>query len=406
MEKRRVVVTGIGVVNPAGVGKELFWDNVSAGKSAIKKITRFDPKETPIKIAGEIDSFSTEKFVPKRVAVKTDLFTHYALAATEMAISDAGLEINSDNEYDCGIFFGNNSGGWDICERGFYELYNDGATYVNPWQATAWFPTAPQGYIAIKYGIKGYSKTFVADRVSGSSAIYFGLSSILNGTNSTVVAGGTEAPLSAFGTFCYHETGEMSTSSEPNKGCHPFDKKHSGIVLGEGSAVMVLQELEEASKGEAEIYGEITGWAMNVGKPDDVESLTDCMSEAIKKSGLTSGEIDLIIPEGNGNPASDHLEAEAIGRLFGKKRLETLPVCTPKALFGHLYGAATPLDLACALLTLKTGKVPPAKNYEAGEIDSLNIVAEEKIDSEIDNILINSRSREGVNITFVVSRYK
>lgn len=404
MRERRVVVTGLGIVNPSGIGKDTFWENITHGKVAINRITRFDSSNYPIKVASEIASFDPEEYVPKRMLIKTDRFAHYALAAAEMALNDSGIKITQDNEYLSGIFFGNNSGGWDICERGFREMYKDGPSLVNPWQATAWFPTAPQGYIAIKYGIKGLSKTFVADRISGSSALYFAVFSILMGDNNITIAGGTEAPLSPFGIICYHESGEMSVSSDPSKACRPFARNPSGIVLGEGSAVMVLEELEHALKRQARIYGEITGWAMTVGKPDEVESMETCMKSAISKSGLGLNDIDLLVPEGNGARISDYVEKTALNNLWrGSSR--KLPVITPKALFGHLYGASTATDVACGLLAMKTGCLPLCQNFADDEPECFEVMNTNKAPIPIDNVLVNSRSREGVNVSLVLSRY-
>lgn len=404
MKKRRIVVTGIGVVNPCGVGKNVFWENITRGVYGIKQITRFDSSDSPIKVAGEIKEFNVEEYVPKRMMVKCDRFTHYALAATGMALEDSELEISEDNEYRCGIFYGNNSGGWDICERGFYEMYNDGCTMVNPWQATAWFQAAPQGYTAIRYGIKGLSKTFVADRVSGSSAIYFSILSILTEQNDITITGGTEAPITPFGVICYHESGEMSNSLDPITACKPFDKDSSGIVLGEGSTVLILEELDHAIGRGAHIYGEITGWAMGVGESQDIESMEKCMKSAILKSRLSLEDIDLLVPEGNGAEISDYVERTAINNLW-KYIPKKLPVTLPKSLCGHLYGASTSTDVACGLLAINSGLLPECKNSYEVKQDHFEIVNNINKPKTINNVLVNSRSREGVNVSFVLSRY-
>lgn len=403
-KKRVVVVTGIGIVNPSGIGKEDFWESVVEGKVSIKDISRFDSEKYPVKVAGEITDFNPRDYVPKRMVNKTDRFTHYALSATDMALKDSGFNITEDNEYRCGIFLGNNSGGWDICEKGFYELYNDGADMVNPWQASAWFPAAAQGYMAIRYGIKGRSKTFVADRISGSSALYFAISSILNEKNDMAVVGGTEAPITPFGVCCYYESGELSTSAEPDKSCRPFAKDSSGIVLGEGSTILILEELEEAKKRGAKIYGEITGWAMNVGESDDYSSMEKCIKDAISKGGLEKEDIDLLVPEGNGAKTSDYAEKMAVDNIWGKesKKLKTI---IPKALFGHLYGAASATDVACGLMAMNSDKLPAFKNTYESESDTFRVLNLDEKGANINNVLVNSRSREGVNISFVLSKY-
>ncbi len=258
-QSKRVVVTGIGIVNASGIGKDEFWNNVTEGKSGIRTISRFDPTGFPTQVAGEITNFNAADFIPKRLIIKTDTFTHYALGASDLALKDANLDLEQEDSYRVGVWFGNNAGGWDIAERGFYELYHDGPNMVNAWQATAWFPTAAQGYVTIRYGIRGYSKSFVCDRASGASGLYYGIKSIQQGHNDIVLAGGSEAPISRFGMTCYYETGEVSAAANPETAYMPFDKNRSGMVLGEGSAVLVLESEEHAIRRGAKIYGAVTG---------------------------------------------------------------------------------------------------------------------------------------------------
>jgi 3-oxoacyl-[acyl-carrier-protein] synthase II len=405
MKQRRVVVTGIGIVNPSGIGKDVFWRNMTDGQLAIRPITRFDTGKYPIKVAGEIQSFAASDYVPKRMLNKTDLFTHYALAASEMALQDADIRLEElESLYRVGVFFGNNAGGWDICERGFYEMYNDGPALVNPWQATAWFPTAPQGYITIRYGIKGTSKSFVADRASGASALCFGVRSILSGQNELVISGGTEAPITRFGTICYYETGQMSGEKNPEQASKPFDPGHSGAVIGEGSTVLILEEEERAVRRGARIYGTISGYASTTGRPDDSDSLARCMRSTIEKSGLRPDDIGLILPEGSGIPQDDHVEAAAIQAVWDPSGARPA-VTVPKSMYGHLYGAATATDVACGILSMESGILPPTRGVDAAE-SLLPIITHKQHHSGINSILINSRAREGVNVSLILSSYE
>lgn len=252
-----VAITGIGLVNPLGIGKKKFWDNLIAGKNAVQIITRFDPKHLPVQVAGQIDGFNPKDFLPSRLAVKMDRFAHYAVAASKLALDDADIDLQEYDPYRVGVWFGNNAGGWDICERGLFELYRDGAPLVNPWQATAWFPTSPQGYVSITYGIKGMCKSFICDRASGASALYFAVRAILEGECDLILAGGTEAPLTPFGMICYYETGVLASSTQNLNVYRPFDKLRSGTVLGEGSTVLILEKLEDAESRGANIYGKL-----------------------------------------------------------------------------------------------------------------------------------------------------
>ena len=397
-DKKRVVVTGIGIVNPSGIGKDEFWQNMSAGKSAIKAIARFDPTDFPTKVAGEIRNFKPGKYIPRRLIVKTDRFTHYALAASDLALVDANLDLEAEDSYRVGVWFGNNAGGWDICERGFKELYNDGATMVNPWQATAWFPTAAQGYVTIRYGIRGYSKSFVCDRASGASGLYFGVKSIQQGHNDIVLTGGSEAPITRFGMVCYYETGEISAASDPDTAYQPFDRERSGIVLGEGSTVLVLESEEHALARGAKIYGEITSGSMTTDiNPTEGIHFKRAMSKALKDASLSPSDIDVVFAEGCGTQTGDRLEAEAISAVFGETAKD-VPVTVPKSLF-----ASCTTEVACSLLAMETGQLPVMQSVNPDEGCELNFVTQAQ-ERSVSRTLVNSRAREGVNASFVISK--
>jgi 3-oxoacyl-[acyl-carrier-protein] synthase II len=401
-DKKRVVVTGIGIVNPSGIGKNEFWQNMTEGKSAIKAIDRFDTTEFPTKVAGAISDFQPGDFIPRRLIVKTDRFTHYALAASDLALADANLDLEAEDSYRVGVWFGNNAGGWDICERGFHELYNDGATLVNPWQATAWFPTAAQGYVTIRYGIRGYSKSFVCDRASGASGLYFGVKSIQQGHNDVVLTGGSEAPITRFGMVCYYETGEISAASDPDTAYQPFDRERSGIVLGEGSTVLVLESEEHALARGAKIYGEITSGSMTTDiSPNEGIQLKRAMNKALKNADLSPSDIDVVFAEGCGTQSGDRLESEAINAVFGETAAN-VPVTVPKSLFGHLYGASCTTEVACSLMAMETGTLPVMQSVNPDEDCQLNFVTQAQ-SSSVSRTLVNSRAREGVNASFVIS---
>jgi 3-oxoacyl-[acyl-carrier-protein] synthase II len=400
---KKVVVTGIGIINPSGIGKNEFWQNMTQGKSAIKEIDRFDTTEFPTKVAGAISDFKPADFIPRRLIVKTDRFTHYALAASNLALADAELDLEQEDSYRTGVWFGNNAGGWDICERGFEELYNDGATMVNPWQATAWFPTAAQGYVTICYGIRGYSKSFVCDRASGASGLYFGVKSIQQGHNDIVLTGGSEAPITRFGMVCYYETGEISGASNPDTAYQPFDRERSGIVLGEGSTVLVLESEEHALARGAKIYGEITSGAMTTDiDPTEGVHLKRSMSKALKNANLSPSDIDVVFAEGCGTQNGDRIEAEAISTVFGETAPD-VPIAVPKSLFGHLYGASCSTEVACSLMAMETEQLPIMRSVNPDEGCQLNFVTQPQ-SRPVSRTLVNSRAREGVNVSFVISK--
>jgi 3-oxoacyl-[acyl-carrier-protein] synthase II len=401
---QRVVITGIGIVNPAGIGKEQFWSNISTGQSGIRKITRFDAQEFPTQVAGEIVDFVPSDFIPGRFVIKTDRFTHYALAAAELALKDANLDLEQEDSYRVGVWFGNNAGGWDIAERGFYELYNDGPTMVNPWQATAWFPTAAQGFVTIRYGIRGYSKSFVCDRASGASGLYFGAKSILQGHNDVVLAGGSEAPITRFGMTCYYETGELSNNPDPDQAYQPFDLNRSGIVLGEGSTVLILESAEHAIRRGARIYGEVmAGHSATDLNQSSGSAFVRTMQTSLQEAGIAPDHVDLMLAEGCGTQISDRVEAQAISAVFGEA-VQSLPVSVPKALYGHLYGASCATEIACGLLAMETDTLPMMQSLTNPDPDcQLNFVTQ-PTSRPINHFMVNSRAREAVNFSFVIGR--
>ncbi|MGF1590423.1 MAG: beta-ketoacyl-[acyl-carrier-protein] synthase family protein [Pleurocapsa sp.] len=402
-DKKRVVVTGIGIINPSGIGKDEFWQNMTEGKSAIREIDRFDTTNFPTKVAGAISDFKPGDYIPRRLVVKTDRFTHYALAASELALADADLDLEQEDSYRVGVWFGNNAGGWDICERGFKELYNDGPTMVNPWQATAWFPTAAQGYVTIRYGIRGYSKSFVCDRASGASGLYFGVKSIQQGHNDVVLTGGSEAPITRFGMVCYYETGEISAADNPDKAYQPFDRERSGVVLGEGSTVLVLESEEHAIARGAKIYGEVTSGSMTTDtNPTEGIHFKRAMNKALTNANLSPSDIDVVFAEGCGTQTGDRLEAEAISAVFAQTAPD-VPVTVPKSLFGHLYGASCTTEVACSLLAMETGQLPVMQSVNPDQDCQLNFVTQAQ-SASVSRTLVNSRAREGVNASFVISK--
>ncbi len=399
MSKRRVVITGIGVVNPAGIGKQAFWETVSSGASAIRRIERFDPEQFPVQVGGELVGFRPTDFFSRRLAVKTDTFIHYGLAASKLALQDAQLDpAQPEDPYRIGIFFGNNSGGWDISERGWYEYHQDGPQQTNPWQATAWFPAGAQGFVSIYFGLKGYSKSFVCDRASGAYGLLFGSRSIEMGHCDLALAGGTEAPISRLGLTCYLGTGDVASDGI----YRPFDRARTGLLLGEGSTVLMLEELEHARRRGVRIYGEVLGGATASDlRPDAHQGLARAMRKALAASSTDPAEIDLLLAEGSGSQLGDLVEATAIAEVF-RERAMALPVTCPKSIYGHLYGASCASELACGLLAMETGLVPATLGYtEPDPRCPLHIITRAE-QWAVSRMIVNARSREGVNVSLVV----
>ncbi|MBO8191114.1 ketosynthase chain-length factor [Streptomyces oryzae] len=397
---RRAVVTGIGVVNPLGRDAETFWKAVQGRESAVGPVTRCEASGLPVRLAAEIDGFRpTNHNIPRRLAVKSDVFAHYAMAAADEALHDAGLDLERHDRFRTGICFGNNSGGWDLCERGFREYYEQSPAMINPWQATAWFPTAAQGFVSIRYGIRGYSKSVACDRASGGAALRYALRSIQWGHNDIVLAGGAEAPVTRLGLAAHVTTGELTRSQDPETAYAPFSAGRDGLVLGEGGTVLVMEEYEHARQRGARILGELLAVEQRTAAPDDHTGLSDAMTAALTAAGRHPGETDVVFAEGSGSVPGDATEAEALRTVFGTLRI---PVTVPKSGYGHQYGANVATEVACALLAARDATLPPTPGTEeADPALGVDLVTSAR-SARVGLALVNGRSREGTNVAALV----
>lgn len=394
-------MTGIGLVNPLGIGRDRFWQSLLAGNSAIAPITRFDATGLPVRLAAEVRDFTPAEHVPRRLIAKSDRFAHYAMGAAQLALADARLAIEDLDPFRVGISFGNNSGGWDICQRGFEEYYQQDPTLVNPWQATAWFPTAPQGFVSIRFGIRGFSKSFACDRASGACGLFFALRSIAWDHNDVVLAGGAEAPVNRLGVASHVTTGELSTCPDPETAYLPFDRDRSGLVLGEGSSVLVVEELEHARRRGARIYAEIAAVEQRTGQPDDPAGLEGAARAALAGAGLAPEQVGLVLAEGCGTVAGDRTEAAALRRVFGDG---CPPVAVPKAAYGHLYGASFGAELAVAALAMEHCVLPPTVGTREVAPDCALPVTTEAAPAFVEHAAVLSTSREGTSVCMLLSR--
>ena len=398
--RRRALVTGIGTVNAAGRDTASSWQALLDGKSAIGPIKRFDAAGLQVSLAAEVTDFQPPKEISRRLLAKSDRFAHFALSATAQAVADAGLDLAAEDPYRIGISFGNNSGGWDICERGFVEYYQQGPPMINPWQATAWFPTAPQGFVSIQFNVRGWSKSFATDRASGGSAAYFGLRALRWGHNDVMLIGGAEAPVTRLGVGAHVSTGELSRGTEPERAYLPFSPDGTGLVLGEGSAVLVVEDAGHAAARGARAYGELLAVEQRTGSPEDRTVLEDALRAALDQARRDPGEVGLVFGEGCGSATADRIEAEAISRV-----LPGVPVTVPKAALGHMYGASTATDVAFALLAMRDGVLPPTAGTQVDGPGRYAPVTVTAVERTIGTAVVVSRSREGTNVVTVLGSH-
>ncbi|MEG3626643.1 beta-ketoacyl-[acyl-carrier-protein] synthase family protein [Streptomyces poriticola] len=368
-----VVITGVGAVTPMGIGPDPLWRDVRGGTARVTAIDRFDASAYACPAAGQ-SGFDADAELPSRFVKRTDRFTHLAVHAARQSLDEAGITVGADVAPErTGVMVGNVLGGWEFAERELRNLWTDGPRAVSPYQATAWFPAAPQGNICIDQGIKGPARTFVADRASGAYALIGGAEALLRGRADVVVAGGVEAPLSPYGWLCL-ETSGLGAKARGASAAHelyrPFDAGHGGSVFGEGAVFLVLERREHAEGRGAQVLGELAGWGVSSDgympyytvEPTG-RVLGRAMRGAAERAGVTGADLGAVFAHGSAIPFEDVTEAYALHEAFGPAA-DGVPVTVPKAAFGHLLGAAAPADAALALRAMREETVPPTVNLD------------------------------------------
>lgn len=410
---RRVVVTGIGAITPAGIGIDQLWKTVEGGQNCLAPIDTFDASGYVSEVAGQSD-FAAEDHLPARFVKRTDRFTHMAVVAARQALADSGISIGHDVAAErVGVMIGNILGGWGFAERELRKLWIEGPRSVSPYQATAWFPAAAQGNICIELGVKGPARTFVADRASGAYALIRGVEAVQRGHADVVLAGGVEAPLSPYGWLCLQTSGLMAPSRglEPSRSYRPFDARHSGSVFGEGCALLTLESEERALSRGADILGEIAGWGVTTDgympyytvEPTGTV-LAGAMKTALRRAGIGAEEVGAVFAHGSGIPVEDVTEAYAVRDTFTASGPPA--VTAPKSLFGHLLGAAAPVDVAVSLVGMRRSTIPATANLRRQapgiELDLVRDAPRQA--SEWNNTLVVSRGLGGLNACVVVRK--
>jgi len=406
----KIAVTGIGVVTPSGIGKRQFWANIKSGRSFIKNITRFDASRYPSRIAGQIDELEKYGMISERLLKKIDAFSHMALVASELALQDAKIDIKKEDPNLVGIFLGNAIGGWLYAETELRDLYIEGREGVSPYMASAWFPAAPQGQVSIYYGIKGFSKTVVADRAGSLMALGYARKVLAKDKLNMILAGGMEAPVTPYALLCCNTYGALSkNNSNPEKAYRPFDKKRDGCVIGEGAGIVVMESVERAQKRGANILAYISGYGTTCDGVDRINAASDGkeLARAIKMAladALVAPErIDYISLDGLALSLWDDSEVKAIKEVFGA-RAKDIPVSCPKSMFGNLLGASGAVDMITTIMAMEHGLVPPTVNLDEPAVNGLNYIGNKAKEYKIEKALVISRGRGGINAALVVEK--
>jgi minimal PKS chain-length factor (CLF/KS beta) len=405
----RVVITGIGVVAPSGIGADQHWRSILAGELKVRRISAFDPDRYPTTIAGQVDGFEVTDQVDPRLAVQTDRWTWMSLAATRMALEDARYDPADRSPYATSVALAAGSGGNEFGQKEMTGLYTSGPRAVGAYQSIAWFYAASTGQSSIRHATKGPASVLVTEGAGGLDSLGHARRVVRRGT-AAVIAGGTEAPLSPYALTCYSSSGRLTTAADPRAGYKPFDMRANGYAPGEGGAVLLAEDLRTAvGRGSPRIYGEIAGYAAthdafdpNAPAPDATQ-MARAMRLAIADAGLTAEDIDLVVADGAGLPELDALEASALRAVFGDRN-RAAPVTAPQGFVGRLNAGGSALSAATALLAIRDGVAPAVGNLdEPDPAYGLDLV---RVPRELDlgAVLVNARGFGGFNSSMVLRR--
>lgn len=367
---RRVVVTGMGLVIPTGIGVETAWKNICGGKSGIGPLTRFDANGFETRIAGEVKNFNPELYIDKKEIKKMDLFIHYAIGAAKEALDDAQLAITPENSEQIGVIVGTGLGGLPSIEKYHKVLLEKGPGRITPFFIPMLIANLASGQIAILFGPKGPNTCVVTACATGAHSIGDAFRAIVYGDAEAMIAGGTEANITPLTIGGFNAMKALSTrNDEPEKACRPFEKNRDGFVVAEGSGIVVLEELQFALKRKAKIRAELVGYgytgdAYHITAPSpDGDGAVRCMKMALKDAGLAPEDVDCINAHGTSTPLNDMTETLAIKSVFGS-HAKKVPISATKSMTGHLLGAAGSTEAIFTVLAIRDGILPPTINYE------------------------------------------
>ena len=413
--KRRVVVTGVGLVTPIGIGKEEFWKNLIAGKSGIGLITQFDTEGFDAKIAGEVKDFDFANYGDKKEAKRMDRVTQFAVAAAKMAVDDSKLNIADIDPVRAGVCVGSGIGGIHTFLDQSLKYGEKGPSRISPFFIPMEIPNMPAGQISIALGFKGPNTAIVTACATGTNCIGDALRTIQYGDADIMIAGGTEAAISPVAVAGFDNMKALSRNNEePEKASCPFDKKRNGFVMGEGAGVVVLEELEHAKARGAYIYAELIGFGMNadayhITAPDPSgEMPAACMLQAIKDAGVTPDEVDYVNAHGTSTHRNDLNETLACKKIFGKHAYE-VAISSNKSMTGHLLGAAGGVEAIATVMTIDNSIIPPTINYEDVDVEEgldLDYVPNVARKAEVNVAISNNFGFGGHNASIVFKKYK
>jgi len=413
LDKRRVVVTGLGAVTPVGNSTEEYWAAITQGKSGLGPITKFDPKNLPTRIAGEVRNFDPLKWMDKKEARRLDPYLKYAIACAAMAVEDAALNVEKVERTRFGVLVGSGIGGITTLLDSHKDMLEQGPDRVSPFFIPFLIINMASGLISMRYGAKGPNSAVATACATGNHAIGDAVKIIQRNDADVMIAGGAEAIITemTFAGFCQMKA--MSTrNDEPTRASRPFDADRDGFVCSEGGGLVVLESLEHAIKRDARIYAEIVGYGMtsdahHMTAPDpEGDGAARCMAEALRDAGVAPTDVGYINAHGTSTPYNDKFETMAIKRVFGPQA-KKLAVSSTKSMIGHLLGAAGGVEAIATILAIHHGLLPPTINYETPDPEcDLDYVPNQARKQEVEIALSNAFGFGGTNATLAFRRFR
>lgn len=412
MDRKKVVVTGMGVMSPIGKTVEDFWKALVSGRSGIDEITLCDATEFPVQIAGEVDDFDPAEYVDKKESKRMARFSQMAVAAARIALCDSGLDLSSEDDDRIGVVVGNGNGGFPTTEENARILVNRGSMKMSPFFVPMILPNMAAANISRIFGIKGYSSTIITACAAGNQSIGEAVEVIRRGAADVVLAGGCEAGISQLGLGGFHVIKALSRyQGRPQEASRPFDAARDGFVPAEGAGIIVLESIEHAMGRGANIFAEVTGYgvssdAFHAVQPDENgDGAARAIKLALVDAGLEPEEINYVNAHGTSTPKNDAIETLAIKRVF-KDYANNVPISSTKSMTGHVLGGAGAIEAIACIKTIEDNVIHPTINYETFDPNcDLDYVPNEARNVSVNNVLSNNFGFGGQNACLVFSRF-
>jgi 3-oxoacyl-[acyl-carrier-protein] synthase II len=409
---RRVVITGVGLVSPLGIGSEDTWQGVLSGKSGIATITAFDATEYACRIAGEVKDFDPHKYIEKKEVKKMGRFIQFAIAAADCALSSSGLKVNAENEERAGVYIGSGIGGFDVIEREHKTLLEHGPRRISPFFIPATIINLASGHVSIRTGAKGPNSATATACTTSAHSIGDSFKIIQRGDADAMICGGAEACISPMGIGGFAAMRALSTrNDQPTRASRPWDKDRDGFVVGEGAGILILEELDGAKRRGARILAEIVGYGMSAdafhvtAPSENGDGAFRVMRNAIRDAAIEPPQVDYINAHGTSTAMGDRIETIAIKRCFGE-HAQKVAVSSTKSMTGHLLGGAGGLEAGLTVLAIRDQVAPPTTNYETPDPEcDLDYVPNHARPMRIDYALSNSFGFGGTNGALIFKRY-